>query len=458
GVRLPATRIAPVASTGSGTRTYQWEKLGASGVWASVADVAGVRTGTTTPNMCVTRARSEDLGLYRCQVTNSCNQTVSSNPAELALSGYPCGGLVGLWTFDGCNFQDSSGQGNHGVAQGGPTCVPGISDAAFSLDSVDDEVRVPNSPSLNPVNGLTVAAWVQPRNHGGGNLAIVSKGDGATFGPPYYQYHLGITGNVPGSEYLFSWDVQTDQGTFQISSPRFSWDPVDVPGNQREWYFVVGTYDGAEMALYVIKDGGTVVHVERRALTGVMHDSGQDLYFGRYSNAAQPRAPFSLDEVRLYNSALSADDIFFLHASPSGRPKASRVGGGLGERAELIASRISAGCESFQWRLDGVPLQNVPGHISGVNSPVLIVENVSLADDGEYDVLVTNSCGSRVSTPAYLPYCVADLDQDGDVDGDDIIVFFGYWDGSDIRADLNQDGGVDSDDTIVFFQRFESNC
>ncbi|MFZ4573432.1 MAG: GC-type dockerin domain-anchored protein [Phycisphaerales bacterium] len=54
--------------------------------------------------------------------------------------------------------------------------------------------------------------------------------------------------------------------------------------------------------------------------------------------------------------------------------------------------------------------------------------------------------------------CVADINNDGGVDGDDVIRFFELWDANQIDADVNQDGGIDGDDVIVFFERWDAGC
>jgi len=52
--------------------------------------------------------------------------------------------------------------------------------------------------------------------------------------------------------------------------------------------------------------------------------------------------------------------------------------------------------------------------------------------------------------------CTADWNNDGSVDGDDVIAFFGEWDNGD--ADFNNDGGTDGDDVIEFFVRWDNGC
>ena len=54
------------------------------------------------------------------------------------------------------------------------------------------------------------------------------------------------------------------------------------------------------------------------------------------------------------------------------------------------------------------------------------------------------------------PACPADWNQDGGVDGDDVIEFFAQWDLG--NADFNGDEGTDGDDVIAFFFRWDNGC
>lgn len=54
--------------------------------------------------------------------------------------------------------------------------------------------------------------------------------------------------------------------------------------------------------------------------------------------------------------------------------------------------------------------------------------------------------------------CRSDANRDGNVDGDDIIVFFTWWNNSDHHADYTVDGGVDGEDVIAFFAAWDSGC
>jgi hypothetical protein len=58
----------------------------------------------------------------------------------------------------------------------------------------------------------------------------------------------------------------------------------------------------------------------------------------------------------------------------------------------------------------------------------------------------------------FTPSCPADYNNDGGVDGDDVIAFFADWDAGVIGADFNGDGGVDGDDVIGFFGNWDAGC
>lgn len=117
---------------------------------------------------------------------------------------------------------------------------------------------------------------------------------------------------------------------------------------------------------------------------------------------------------------------------------------------------------AYEWRKGGVPLVNGPrpggSVVIGATTATLRIEGCSLADEGAYTCRVTNTCGSTTSESATFTVCMADDDCDGDVDSDDIIVFFQAWDSGVHIADLDRDGDTDSDDILIFFDAFEAGC
>lgn len=105
----------------------------------------------------------------------------------------PPAGLLAWWTGNG-NANDSAGT-NNGTLMNGATFAPGLVGQAFHLDGAGAFVEIPDAPSLNPSNQITVTVWWNSVAFGGGcgNNAIVNK-PYVVHSPPYYQYHLGVDG------------------------------------------------------------------------------------------------------------------------------------------------------------------------------------------------------------------------------------------------------------------------
>ena len=78
-----------------------------------------------------------------------------------------------------------------------------------------------------------------------------------------------------------------------------------------EWYFVVGTYDGSVMKLYV---NGTLT--AWKSISGNLLYNTNDIYIGDlqfYNNGTLGLLPGNIDEVRIYNRALTEEEIISLY-------------------------------------------------------------------------------------------------------------------------------------------------
>lgn len=213
-------------------------------------------------------------------------------------------GLVGYWSFDeggGTIANDYSGNNNNGTVYGSPNWVTGISGSALQLDGINDYVAVPNSASLNPPNAITLAAWYKPVSFpGSGNDPVIDKAY-ISHTYPWYQYHLGVTGDQYSQDQAeFGCDVTTDGVVHGARTPLNFW----TPGT---WYFLTGTYDGSALKFYV--DGELI---DEEPASGTMTDYGKPVHFGKQVNSNN-YLPGTIDEVRIYNIALSDAEICQLY-------------------------------------------------------------------------------------------------------------------------------------------------
>jgi hypothetical protein len=82
------------------------------------------------------------------------------------------------------------------------------------------------------------------------------------------------------------------------------------------WHFVAGTYDGAYVRFYV--DGVEVTPATATSLTiNYALPTNSNLYIGAYVAAGWCTLPFngSIDEVRVFNRALTASEILGIYTA-----------------------------------------------------------------------------------------------------------------------------------------------
>ncbi len=235
-------------------------------------------------------------------------------------------GLVGHWQFDGngASALDSSGTGNDGEFINSARGAGRYGGAAELSGGNDSHVSIPASPSLdNFTNQITVTAWVFPEVSLDGFVVVASRQIGAILHPD--QFYLGF-GPENGQMY-YKWHLGTnDNGVLRDDSIY-----AGTPASSR-WIHMAGTYDGNLMRLYV--DG---VEIGSRSLAGQVQvatclnwepDGGgpcvtdNPVTIGGEENGPQSRVvdgEFNgrIDEVRLYNRALSPAEIVAIYQQPA---------------------------------------------------------------------------------------------------------------------------------------------
>jgi hypothetical protein len=227
--------------------------------------------------------------------------------ATSAVAGSGSGlGPVAHWPFDearGAVANDISGNGNHGTVFGNATWVRGVAGSAIHLDGIDDYINCGNSAVLNPEMELSISVWFRGTQSfsGSGNDPIVDKGY-LFHEPPYYQYHLGISGNLypsfPGSIGF------TTSGGAGAGSGSGAWQ-IGV------WRHVVATTSASETNLYV--DGIQVAHTIGEH--GPMQDYGRPFLIGKFANL-NFYLPGEIDDLQVYGRALTCTEVQFLYAHP----------------------------------------------------------------------------------------------------------------------------------------------
>ncbi len=364
-------------------------------------------------------------------------------------SAQTCTGQVGWWRFDGDTL-DSSGLNNDAVFFGStPNYVAGVSGQALRLDGFSDFVRVANSASLNPSGALTLAGWANIRSYSGsGNDPVIDKG---YFGHsyPYYQYHLGVTGDLyPHERAGFSFNAAAGGIPYSAGTPGNFYTPG-------AWYFIVGTYDGSNARFYA---NGELVSENPAA--GTIADYGQPVQFGKFDNL-NFYLPATLDEIRIFSRAISHDEVRALYSNPAGAAAVWPPTSGVcaGGAATFHALHLADPSATYAWTLDGAAVSDGARPdgvvVSGSATAHLTLGNLTGAPTRTVSATVTFCNGTVAATPATVKVCAADFNCDAQVDDADFVIFAGAYNDLTIPpanpiCDLNGDGLVEDSDFVIF--------
>jgi len=222
----------------------------------------------------------------------------------MALPTFAFGDLVGHWKFDetsGLTASDSSATNNAGTLtnMAGTEWTGGMVNGALAFDGVDDEVRISDNAAYSFGDYLTLAAWVKmPTAATGGDVGVISKFAG---GDLEFNFRINSTG------YINFWGSQLGSSIIGagITSAAALVDNT--------WTHVAGVYNDGAMTVYIdgAQSGGLL---PGSALP--LWDGSSDISIGAYS-AGGANFPGTIDDVRIYNTALTEEEIAAIVPEPT---------------------------------------------------------------------------------------------------------------------------------------------
>jgi len=239
-------------------------------------------------------------------------------------------GLVGCWLFNegaGMKLFDISGYNNTGTLTNMEAAdwVQGKRGKALSFDGSDEYVDLGTSAgNFNNTDSFSVSAWINANTLNSTNRCIVNR----------------VTGSQANG-----WEMRittANKVRFILASTDANYNGQDTTVlSTNTWYHVVGTWNGSDAKIFLngVEDTSTpITQNSVGTITGT-----RTLAVGANAITSSSYFPGSIDDVRIYNRALTAQEVKELYVNPNAG--LSFIDGGVWEAA--IGGRTLTGVSTI---------------------------------------------------------------------------------------------------------------
>ena len=236
-------------------------------------------------------------------------QAVSLLILGLAVNGYSqtwlTNGMVAYFPFNG-NANDASGNGNNGTPIGVTLTQDRFNSVANAYQfsgTASSYIQVGDRPLLRMTNALTISAWVYQTETTNAQMIVSKEG----------EYWLGTWRSVssdPSSHKLYvALETGASPDTILLGNP----PPLS------KWTQVAVTFNSGSVAAYV--NGNLITNLTTGSTLADTDPSRNDFRIGnrQLAQGGGNVEPFvgNIDDVRVYNRALTASEIQQLYAYES---------------------------------------------------------------------------------------------------------------------------------------------
>lgn len=300
------------------------------------------------------------------------------------------GALVAYYPFNG-NANDESGNGNHGVINGAMLTVDrfGNPNSAMRFDGISSEIGFGANRVLNLMGNFSIQAWI--------NLETIYENNSAW---PTIISETGADRHI-GEFVLRMWGPKVEFFRRPTEGNRSVMDVVSVTQlTPHSTYQIVAVYDGS-LHLYIngVLDPATeyVDAYEGPGATQTRIGNGPYPSNNEYFNGV-------IDDIRIYNRALSIEEIQSLYSEGNTYALNTMVvGNGLVHRTPDLPLYNTGAVVSLSATPDpGWTFTGWSGDASGSTNPLSVTMNAAK------NITATFTCALAVNA------------------GPDIIVYFGY--------------------------------
>ncbi|MBU6158382.1 MAG: hypothetical protein KGP35_05045 [Bacteroidetes bacterium] len=221
-------------------------------------------------------------------------------------------GLVGYWPFNG-NANDESGNGNNGsftgsscIGCGNVTAAPASANdrfnsinSSYQFSNSFDLISIPNSSSLQVSDQFTISIWANPNlgeyGQGPSYLTLLQKWGGTGSGA---SYMVGLTPS--GVPVLYTNNAITTTIFLGLN-------PISL----NAWSLITFSYINGVANLYI---NGVFSNSGSNLVNPAIQDSTIEIArnLNQFPNYAGDAFTGKIDDIRIYNRALTQEEITYL--------------------------------------------------------------------------------------------------------------------------------------------------
>ena len=254
----------------------------------------------------------------------------------------PTEGLIAYYPFNG-NANDESGNENHGTLQGNVPQLTtdrfGNENSAYLFGGYYNKgwIKVPNSSTLALDNAMSLSVWVNFTDYGGqdgwGNYttdnnchAVICKAGDQSYSNPGFNVCMS-----PSGDSLQVWSYNCNPNFYNVGTYYHGYEPG-------QWLHCVVTVDDTLSRLYV---NGVLCEESVGNSANFSSANGRDMTIGVMNNGSWYPFNGKIDDVAIYNRALTAQEVSVLYGTISPNVPVGAINGlfSVGENSQVNFSQ-----------------------------------------------------------------------------------------------------------------------
>jgi hypothetical protein len=237
---------------------------------------------------------------YRAYATNIKGTSYGNELEETTSDIDISTGLMAYYPFNG-NANDESGNGNNGIVNGASLTTDrfGNTNSAYNFNGYNNYINIPNSPTICVQNKITISTWFY-MDGGSCNPRIVEINENIN---SCGGYVFAVNGNSNSSRTIHA-------AGFGSCSYGIGFSPTN-PISSLAWHHLAMSIDGINGKGEIYIDG-TLIQSVTGPIIPTFSYNGNNLTLGNINSGRCDWWGGKIDEFRIYNRALTQQEVAFL--------------------------------------------------------------------------------------------------------------------------------------------------